>query len=135
MTIKSIAIALGAIATVMVGTFVPDRAGAEDSSGRAQFMETCAACHQPDGTGIPGAFPALAGTPFVQGDAKAVVNVLINGRAGMPSFRDDLSNEQISNALTYVRSAWGNKASAISPDMVAAVRGGDQVQQVQLQAH
>ena len=122
MKITSLIIALGGLAAVTAGAFVPDHAAAEDAPGRAQFMETCAACHQPDGTGSPGAFPALAGTPFVQGDAKAVVTVLINGRAGMPSFRDDLTDEQIANALTYVRSAWGNQAAPISRDMVAEVR-------------
>jgi mono/diheme cytochrome c family protein len=42
----------------------------------------------------------------------------------MPTFGPELSNEAIASILTYVRSAWGNQAPAISPALVASVRGG-----------
>jgi mono/diheme cytochrome c family protein len=60
---------------------------AEPLDGAALFKQNCAACHQPQGQGVPGAFPALTGNAFVQGDPKAVASVLLNGRGGMPNFR------------------------------------------------
>src|SRR5882757_9138712 len=82
------------------------------------FVDNCSACHQVDGKGIPGAFPALAGDRFVIGPATAPIGVVLNGRAGMPTFKADLTDEQIAAALTYIRSSWGNSASPVTPDQV-----------------
>ena len=82
------------------------------ADGAALFAANCAACHQPEGQGIPGAFPALAGDPFVVGDPKPVVLTLLNGRGGMPTFRDDLKDDQLAAIISYVRASWGNKAPA-----------------------
>ncbi len=90
--------------------------------GEAQFLETCAACHQPSGQGIKGAFPALAGDAFVVGDPQAVTATVLNGRGGMPAWKVDLNDSQIAAAITYIRSAWGNKASPVTEAMVAAER-------------
>jgi len=89
------------------------------------FIDNCSACHQEDGRGIAGAFPALAGDKFVIGPPTAPIGVVLQGRAGMPTFQADLTDGQIAAALTYVRSAWGNKAPAVTPDQVKALRTGD----------
>lgn len=88
-----------------------------------EFSDNCAACHQPDGKGIEGAFPALAGDRFVLGAAAEPIKVVLDGRAGMPAFRIDLSDAQIAAALTYVRTSWGNKAPPVATADVAALRG------------
>jgi mono/diheme cytochrome c family protein len=88
------------------------------------FAANCAACHQAQGQGVPGAFPALAGNTFVQGDRKAVASVLLHGRGGMPNFSDDLTDGEIAAVLTYVRSSWGNHAPPIDATTVAALRSG-----------
>lgn len=93
-------------------------------SGQAAFEQTCAACHQADGKGIPDAFPALAGNSFVQGPPEAAIQTVLDGRNGMPSFRNDLTDDQLAAILTYVRSAWGNAASAVPAALVAAARIG-----------
>lgn len=103
---------------------VAGAAAAETPDGAAIFKQNCAACHQAQGQGVPGAFPALAGNPFVQGDPKAVAHVLLNGRGGMPNFREDLSNEQIAAVLSYVRSSFGNRAPPLDAATVAAAEGG-----------
>jgi mono/diheme cytochrome c family protein len=95
--------------------------------GASLFQENCSACHQPTGQGIPGAFPALAGNPFVVGPADPVAVTVLNGRGGMPTFKEDLTDEQIATVLTYVRSAWGNKAPPIEVATVAAKRTGGSV--------
>lgn len=86
------------------------------------FNQNCAACHQATGKGVPGAFPALAGNAFVQGPAAPVAATVLNGRGAMPSFGAELSDAQIAAVLTYVRSSWGNHASAVSPALVAGAR-------------
>lgn len=93
---------------------------AED--GASLFQQNCAACHQPKGEGVAGAFPALAGNRFVQGDPKGPAYVLTHGRGGMPNFSEDLDDKQMAAVLNYVRSAWGNKAPALDPTLVASVR-------------
>ncbi|MDB5459955.1 MAG: cytochrome c [Caulobacteraceae bacterium] len=91
--------------------------------GAAQFAQNCAACHQPMGQGVPGAFPALAGNKFVQGDPKGPAYVVTHGRGGMPNFSEDLSDAQVATILSYVRSSWGNTAAPLDAATVAAVRG------------
>jgi cytochrome c6 len=92
--------------------------------GEALFMANCSACHQPSGKGIAGAFPALAGNPFVQGPATPVISTLLDGRGGMPTFKGDLDDPMLAAVLTYIRSAWGNTAGPVAPDEVAAIRAG-----------
>jgi cytochrome c6 len=93
--------------------------------GAELFAANCAACHQPMGEGIEGAFPKLAGNAFVSGNPKPVIATLLNGRGGMPAFRDDLKDEQLSAIVSYVRASWGNKAAPITTAEFAALRNGD----------
>ena len=55
-------------------------AHADSTDGKSLFAKNCAACHQPTGKGIPGAFPALAGNAFVQSQPADVATVLLKGR-------------------------------------------------------
>jgi cytochrome c6 len=105
--------------------------------GATTFAQNCSACHQLTGKGIPGAFPALAGDPFVQGAPDKVVLTLLNGRGGMPSFRNDLSDPEIAGVVSYVRSSWGNHAPPVDAAHVAALRGkaGSENPGAALQAH
>lgn len=95
---------------------------AQEMDGKALFLKNCAACHQPTGKGIPGAFPALAGSKFVQGKGAEVASVLLKGRGGMPDFSDSLSDRDIATVLTFVRSNWGNKADGLSEADIGALR-------------
>ncbi|MBV7538356.1 cytochrome c [Duganella sp. sic0402] len=99
-------------------------AGAQEAAGdgKALFMKNCAACHQPTGKGIPGAFPALANSKFVQGQGNEVASVLLKGRGGMPDFSESLSDSEIATVLTFVRSSWGNKANGLSEADIGALR-------------
>ena len=54
--------------------------------------------------------------------AIGAATIVLNGKGGMPSFRDDLSDADIAAALTYVRAAWGNKAQGVPAGVVASVR-------------
>lgn len=92
------------------------------ADGATVFKQNCAACHQANGQGIPGAFPALAKDKFVVGAPQPVIATLLKGRNAMPSFKDLLKDDQIAAVLSYVRSSWGNSAPAITPAAVAAAR-------------
>ncbi len=96
------------------------------AGGKRVYENNCADCHRSSGEGLPVKFPALKGSAFVQGDPEQVVQVLLNGRRGklgrMPAWRDRLSDEEIAAVATYIRNAWGNRASAVTPGAVAAAR-------------
>ncbi len=93
-----------------------------DSDGKALFQKNCAACHQATGKGIPGAFPPLAGSAFVQGPVAEPATVLLKGRGGMPDFSTSLSDADLAAVLAYVRTSWGNKADAPDEQQIAALR-------------
>jgi mono/diheme cytochrome c family protein len=106
-------------------------------TGGDLFAQNCSACHQAKGEGVAGAFPALAGNAFVQGDPKGPAYVVTHGRGGMPNFSGDLDDTQVAAILSYVRSSWGNKAGPLDPTLVASVRGSQDAPPMQtgLPAH
>ena len=115
--------AMAVVALLAAAATAPSRAQAPAAAdGKALFMKNCAACHQASGKGIPGAFPALAGSKFVQGKSADVAAVLLKGRGGMPDFSDSLSDADIATILSFVRGGWGNQAGALSEAEVAALR-------------
>jgi len=90
--------------------------------GKALFVKNCAACHQADGRGIPGAFPALAASAVVLGVAPEAVEVLLKGRGGMPAFSGSLDDSEIASVLSYARSSWGNRAAPVTGPEIEARR-------------
>lgn len=90
--------------------------------GEQAYLRACAACHLPNGEGVPGAFPALKGSPMVLGDVSAHIDIVLNGKAGtaMQAFRDQLSTAELAAVITYERNAWGNSlGEAVSPAQIA----------------
>jgi len=104
--------------------------------GKAVFSSVCQACHQPNGAGIPGQFPSLVGSDWVQGSEKRVVALVLKGVQGpisvngkpfataavMPNWETQLSPKKIAAVLTYIRQEWGNKAPEISEAKVVAAK-------------
>ena len=94
-------------------------------TGKEVYDKSCAACHQANGEGIPGAFPALKGSPIVQGDPAAHIDMVLNGKTGtaMQAFRDQLSAAEIAAVITYERNAWGDAlGDIISPSHIAKMK-------------
>jgi len=92
--------------------------------GEKIFAANCAACHQPTGKGVPGAFPALDGSKVVLGPSADQIALVLNGKAGtaMASFKQ-LSNTDLASVITYTRNAWSNKTGqAIQPAEIQAAR-------------
>jgi mono/diheme cytochrome c family protein len=106
----------------------------EHVSGAAVFSSRCAACHQANGRGVPGAFPPLAGSEFVNGDSARLVRLVLHGLTGpvtvggatfngaMPAWQDQLKDAEIAAVLTYLRSSFGNASPGVSASLVAAQR-------------
>ncbi|VAW82890.1 Cytochrome c oxidase polypeptide II [hydrothermal vent metagenome] len=89
--------------------------------GKDVYTKNCMACHQATGKGIPGTFPALAGSPLVKGPAAGHLKIVIKGQKGMPAF-SKLSDIDLAAVITYERKAWGNKGSVVRPADVKAAR-------------
>lgn len=108
-------------------------AGGTAVDGKAIFAAQCAACHQATGKGLPGVFPPLDGSEWVQGAPKVVANILLHGITGeitveghkfegaMPSFAQ-LSDAELAGVASFVRSTWSNKAEPISAELFAQER-------------
>jgi cytochrome c6 len=92
------------------------------ADGKTLFAKNCAACHQADGRGIPGAFPALAGSALALGASAEAAEVLLKGRGGMPDFSGSLDDADIAAVLSYVRTSWGNRAAPVADAEVGALR-------------
>ena len=103
------------------------------AEGRDVYAARCATCHGADGKGGDGTQPPLAGNPIVTArDATPLIHVVKYGLDGplfykghvyelyMPNWSSELSNREIASVLSYVRSAWGNRASGVSTEQVAA---------------
>ncbi len=107
---------------------------ASAAAGAQVYASNCAGCHGAAGTGVPKTFPPLAHNPVVIGDKKTVIGIVSNGlkrtitvngdtyNGQMPAWKGNLTNKEIAEVITYVRNAWGNKASAVSEADVAGYK-------------
>ena len=108
--------------------------------GKAQYEMLCGACHGNDGEGAnAGQFPPLADSAWVKGPPDRMIQIILHGLMGeitvpskhaasptynlvMPPQGAALTDEQIADISTYVRSAWGNEETAVTVEMVQAQR-------------
>ena len=93
--------------------------------GEKVYAANCAACHQPTGMGIPGAFPALNGSKIATGDKSEHINLVLNGKpnTAMAAFGKQLSDLDLAAVITYERNSWSNKTGdMVQPADVAARR-------------
>ena len=95
--------------------------------GEKVYNTACASCHQANGQGIPGTFPALDGSKIAkQAKNKAThIDIVLHGKPGTPmaAFGGQLSDTDIATVVTYERNAWGNKTGdVIQPADVKAAR-------------
>jgi len=103
--------------------------------GSAIYMERCASCHAANGGGRGGLLAPLAANSSITGaDAASLINVILNGSPApvvdgmpgsyrMPAFRVILSDQEIADVATFVRTGWGNDSSPVTSNQVRALRG------------
>jgi cytochrome c oxidase subunit 2 len=93
--------------------------------GKEVYNKICAACHQPNGKGVPGTFPALAGSKIVTGPVDAHLHLVMNGKPGtaMQAFASQLNDVDLAAVVSYERNAFGNKTGdVVQPSQVKAAR-------------
>ncbi len=95
-------------------------------AGAGVYATNCTGCHQDRGQGAPNVAAALAGSKIVTGRPDGVLRVLLNGKDGsigeMPPLGQSLSDDQLSQVLTYIRGSFGNNASPIHPALAKEYR-------------
>lgn len=107
--------------------------------GKPLYLQTCIACHQPTGLGLPGAFPPLGGSEYTAGTPRRMVAMMLKGMQGpltvkgitynnimialdvqFPIYKEDAKVADVAN---YVRTSFGNAATEpVTPQLVAEVR-------------
>ncbi len=122
----------GAVRGIAPAQNVPNSKPERVEKGKHLFAVVCTPCHQANGQGIPGKFPPLAGSDFLNADKNRAIKVLIHGRQGqitvngqqfnnsMPMF--PLTDEDIASALTFVYNSFGNSGKDVTAAEVKAMR-------------
>lgn len=100
--------------------------------GKEVYNTQCITCHMEKGEGIEGVFPPVAKSDYLMADKNRSIKQILEGASGemtvngktyngeMPAV--DLTDEQVSDVLNYVRNSWGNKGAAVTPGEVKAQR-------------
>ncbi|MSU59397.1 MAG: cytochrome c [Pedosphaera sp.] len=113
----------------------PPPDGPDVKRGKVLFEQNCALCHGNDGMGKPNQAPPLAGSEWVLATGvNRLIRIPLVGLNGpikvngqdwnlqMAAMGAQYSDDQLSDLLSYIRSAWGNKASPVTPEQVKKVR-------------
>ena len=97
------------------------------TAGAQVYQANCVSCHQAQGQGIPGMFPAIAGSEIATGSIDTHIDTVMNGVAGtmMSQFSDTLSDADIAAVITYQRNAFGNETGdTLQPAHIKSLRAG-----------
>jgi len=118
----------------VAGSKTPDaqKAVPAVTDGKQLYQTYCLVCHQVDGSGVGSLNPPLV-KEWVAGDKSRLIRMLLKGSNGKVEIDGDtfsntmppqtnFNDQQIAAVLTYVRSNFGNKASAVKPAEVKSVR-------------
>jgi len=122
----------GSTSDTVIDAIVPAAVAAETTAAPAEFSSKtwtkdelmslgeevstrCVACHGAQGKGLPGAFPAIAGSPVANGPVDAHIDLVMFGKTGtaMVAFGNQLNDEELAAIITYQRNSFGNDAGDI----------------------
>lgn len=120
---------------VGIGIILQSQTGttASKARGKEVYNRYCLSCHQADGGGVPRMNPPLIATEYVNGNKQRVIGIVLNGlniplEINGETYENPmashafLKDQQIADVLTYIRSSFGNKSTAITLSEVKAVR-------------
>jgi len=131
--VRAIAVYLKDIAPATPEVAVGTPAPAQMESGEKLYKRSCVACHELNGTGAPRIYPPLPGNANLQSaDPSSAIRIVLDGAetittprapntGSMPPY-SKMSDQEVADVVTYVRNAWGNAASAVTPAEVAKAR-------------
>lgn len=106
---------------------------AKEHPGKKVYDSVCLVCHMADGSGVPGMHPPIIESEFVNGDPAKLIDIVLHGMKGKLEVKGEiynsimppqanLSDQQIADVLTFIRSNFGNNTGAITPEEVQKVR-------------
>lgn len=115
---------------------IASAAAVVEHPGKLVYDALCLNCHQPEGKGLPGIYPSIAGSDWAGGDPQRLIKMLLHGLNGpirvnneefkqlapLPMPPMGLDDQQIADVLSYVRANFSNKAAAVTLEQVKAVR-------------
>ena len=100
--------------------------------GKDVYVTYCMSCHMEQGEGIESVYPPLAKSDYLMADKKRSINQILYGASGEIKVNGimynsemaavDISDQEVSDLLNYVRNSFGNKGDAVTPDHVKALR-------------
>ena len=105
----------------------------QGADGQLVYNANCVACHQASGKGLPGVFPPLDGSEWVNGDERVLANIVLHGVTGeisvmgqtykgaMPPF-GQLGDAELAAVLSHVRNAWSNKSAPLKAELIEKER-------------
>lgn len=114
---------------------LPAQSAEKEHPGKAVYTKYCLTCHQADGSGVPNMHPPLGPGSWVSKEPQELVAIMMKGLSGqievngdvyknfMPSHAQ-LTDEEIANVLSYVRSSFGNNLEPVTPEVVKKIRSG-----------
>ena len=113
----------------------PGKTAAKEHLGKAAYTKYCLVCHQANGSGVPGMFPPVGKGSWAGKDPKELVLIITKGLSGKIEVNGEvyksamppqayLTDKEIADILTYIRSDFGNNFGAVSVDLVKKVRSG-----------
>ena len=114
--------------------FQPPSSGSNLERGKVVFENVCAPCHNNDGMGKPNQAPPFVGSDWVLGSPNRMIRIPLVGLTGsvkvkdvewnlsMPAMGAAVPDDDLAAIISYIRQSWGNKASAVTPEQVKAIR-------------
>ncbi len=103
--------------------------------GKKLFSANCATCHQMSGLGVPGQYPPLAGSEYVNGGTRRLGMILLKGLVGpvkvegkefgaaqMQAWETNFTDQKIADILTFIRQEWGNTGGPVAAEGISALR-------------
>lgn len=126
---KAAGVATGAVAAAVKTAAATGNATKDEriAAGKILFNGTCSTCHGPDGKGMEGVFPPLAGSDYLAKNAKKLPEIITHGLQGkitvngkeyasvMPPMAQ-LTDDEVANIGTYVLNSWGNPGGEVTRD-------------------
>jgi len=113
----------------------PGKTAAKEHPGKAAYTKYCLVCHQANGSGVPGMFPPLGKGSWAGRDPKELVLIITKGLSGKIEVNGEvyksamppqayLTDKEIADILTYIRSDFGNSFKPVDVEFVKKVRSG-----------
>lgn len=121
--------------TAEIEKVLPENTQEIEHAGKAIYDKYCLTCHKADGQGVPNVHPPLGPGSWVEREPKVLVSIMLKGLNGkievngvtyngyMPSMAN-LSDQEMADVLSYVRSSFGNQLEPITVDMVKKIKSG-----------